>query len=128
MMARLRLWKVSVMPAGVAMPPRVVVRSGPLAAYCTVSVPSSSIRVAVFGARTHCARTSTVRPRMSVLARPCQAPSQARRHSGGLKLPRTVSAAVSSNGSGLSSTSPPIQSGAHGAARLCMATRPGGKS
>ena len=47
---------------------------------------------------------------MSVLARPCQAPSQARRHSGGLKLPRMVSAEVSSNGTGLSSIRPATQS------------------
>ena len=54
------------------------------------------MRTAFCGARTHCAMTSIVPPRMSAEASPCQRPSQERRHSGGLKLPRVVSAAVSS--------------------------------
>ena len=86
------------------------------------------MRVAVRGSRTHCAISGAELLRMSVLASPCQRPSQARRHSGGLKVLRTVSAAVSSNGSGLSSISPVIQSGIHGDGRLWRATRPAGKS
>ena len=65
---------------------------------------------------------------MSELASPCQRPSQTRRHSGGLKLPRVVSAAVSSNGTGLLSISPLTHDGAHGEGSACIATRPGGKS
>ena len=76
-MARLRLWKVSGRPACALAPSWVVGEVGLVGGIAQRSACRDPPCASAFcGARTHCAITSTVPPRMSALASPCQRPSQ----------------------------------------------------